>query len=141
MKETRIDICVRKIEIFEMKQTEIIDEMYERFTVIMNVLLSLKENFTTLEIVRKILRCLLKFWRHIVTAITKSKDLTKLRLEDLFGSLKSHEVLLQEDKSSNKNMMIAFKTNQESQKQEEEVNPDEQQQEGDEEESQIILLT
>jgi len=38
-----------------------------------------------------------KIWRHIVIAIAESKDLTKLILEDLFGSLKSHEVLLQED--------------------------------------------
>jgi len=143
VKETRIDIGVRKFELFEMKETENIDEMYGRFTIIMNELRSLEKDFTVHERVRKILRCLPKSWRHIVTAITEAKDLKKLRLEDLIGSLKAHEVLLQEDKSSNKSKMIAFKTNQESQDQEQEMNFDNQQQEPDEEDhqDQIILLT
>jgi len=61
VKETRIDICVRKFELFEMKETEAMDEMYGRFSVIMNELRSLEENFITHERVRKILRCLPKF--------------------------------------------------------------------------------
>lgn len=143
VKETRIDIGVRKFELFEMTETETIDEMYGRFTIIMNELRSLEKDFTVHERVRKILRCLPKSWRHIVTAITEAKDLKKLRLEDLIGSLKAHEVLLQEDKSSNKSKMIAFKTNQESQNQELEMEVYNQQQEPDEEDhqDQIILLT
>ncbi|XP_039689400.1 uncharacterized protein [Medicago truncatula] len=143
VKETRIDIGVRKFELFEMKETETIDEMYGRFTIIMNELRSLEKDFTIHERVRKILRCLPRSWRHIVTAITEAKDLKKLRLEDLIGSLKAHEVLLQEDKSSNKSKMIALKTNQESLNQELEMNFDNQQQELDEEDhqDQIILLT
>jgi len=113
-KETRIHIGVRRYELFERKETETLDEMYGRFTIIMNELRSLETNLSVHERVRKILRCLPKSWRHIVTAITESKDLTKLILEDLIGSLKAHEVFLQEDKSS-KNKMIAFKTTQETQ--------------------------
>jgi len=141
VKETRIDIGVRKYELFEMKETETIDEMYGRFTIIMNELRSLEKNYSAHERVRKILRCLPKSWRHIVTAITEAKDLSKLRLEDLIGSLKAHEVFLQEDKSSNKKMIV-FKTSQETQKQEE-INHENQQQEPDEEEvqAQIVLLT
>ena len=41
IKETRIDINVRKFEIFEMNEEETIDEMYFRFTSIVNELRSL----------------------------------------------------------------------------------------------------
>jgi len=58
VKETRIDIGVRKFELFEMKETETIDKMYGRFTIIMSELRSIEKNFTTHERVRKILRCL-----------------------------------------------------------------------------------
>ena len=36
VKETRIDIRVRKFEVFEMSENETIDEMYARFTTIVN---------------------------------------------------------------------------------------------------------
>jgi len=38
VKETRIDIGVRKFELFEMKETESINEMFGRFTIITNEL-------------------------------------------------------------------------------------------------------
>ncbi|XP_045791507.1 uncharacterized protein LOC123886217 [Trifolium pratense] len=107
VKETRIDTGVRKFELFEMKEDESIDQMYGRFTIIINELNSLGKKFSIHERVRKVLRCLPKSWRHIVTAITESKDLTEVKLEDLIGSLKAHESILQEDKPM-KNKMIAL---------------------------------
>jgi chromosome segregation ATPase len=104
VKETRIDIGVRKFELFEMKEDETVDQMYGRFTVIINELISLGKTYTAHERVRKILRCLPKTWRHIVTAITESKDLTQLKLEDLIGSLRAHESILLEDKPLKKKM-------------------------------------
>jgi len=47
VKETRIYIGVRKFEIFEMNEEENIDEMYSRFTSIVNELRSLGKNYTT----------------------------------------------------------------------------------------------
>jgi hypothetical protein len=41
VKETRIDIGVRKFEIFEMSENETIDEMYARFTTIVKEMRSL----------------------------------------------------------------------------------------------------
>ncbi|GAU49443.1 hypothetical protein TSUD_407350 [Trifolium subterraneum] len=108
VKETRIDIGVRKFELFEMKEEETIDQMYGRFTSIINELNSLGKSYTTHERIRKILRCLPKTWRPIVTAITVAKDLTKVSLEDLIGSLKAHESIIQEDKPKKK--MIALET-------------------------------
>ncbi|XP_045791661.1 uncharacterized protein LOC123886384 [Trifolium pratense] len=105
VKETRIDIGVRKFELFEMKEDETIDQMYGRFTIIINELNSVGKTYTAHERVRKILRSLPKDWRHIVIAITEAKDLSQLKLEDLIGSLKAHESIIQEDKPTQKRMI------------------------------------
>src|SRR4030065_2973579 len=107
VKETRIDIVVRKFEILEMNEGESIDEMYSRFISIVNELRSLGKTYSTHDRIRKILRSLPSSWRPMVTAITQAKDLNVLALEDLVGSLKAHEVLLQDDKPTKK--MIALK--------------------------------
>jgi len=46
----------------------------------------------------------------MITAITQSKDLKVVELEDLVGSLKSHLAILQGDKPVKKEKMIALKT-------------------------------
>jgi len=102
VKETRIDVGVRKFEIFEMNEKENIDEMYSRFTSIVNELRSLGKIYSPHDRIRKILRCLPSTWRPMVTAITQAKDLNTLDLEDLIGTLRAHEVLLQEDKPMRK---------------------------------------
>jgi hypothetical protein len=112
VKETRIDIGVRKFEIFEMNEEENIDEMYSRFTSIVNELRSLGKIYSPHDRIRKILRCLPSTWRPMVTAITQAKDLNTLALEDLIGTLRAHEVLLQEDKPMRKGKMIALKASQ-----------------------------
>jgi len=112
VKETRIDIGVQKFKIFEMSEEENIDEMYSRFTYIVNELRLLGKIYSPHDIIRKILRCLPNIWRPIVTAITQAKDLNSLALEDLIGTLRTHEVLLQEDKPIKKGKMIALKATQ-----------------------------
>jgi len=112
VKETRIDIGVRKFEIFEMNEEENIDEMYSRFTSIVNELRSLGKIYSPHDRIRKILRCLPNIWRPMVTAITQAKDLNSMALEDLIGTLRAHEVLLEEDKPSKKGKMIALKATQ-----------------------------
>ncbi|GAU38522.1 hypothetical protein TSUD_148040 [Trifolium subterraneum] len=134
IKETRIDIGVRKFELFEMKEEKTIDQMYGRFTSIINELNSLGKTYTTHERIRKILRCLSKTWRPIVTAITVAKDLTKVSLEDLIGSLKAHESVLQEDKPKRKMIALETQSGECSQKDETLCEDEESLQEDDEEE-------
>ncbi|GAU40502.1 hypothetical protein TSUD_189840 [Trifolium subterraneum] len=134
VKETRIDIGVRKFELFEMKEEETIDQMYGRFTSIINELNSLGKSYTTRERIRKILRCLPKTWRPIVTAITVAKDLTKVSLEDLIGSLKAHESVLQEEKPKRKMIALETQSGECSQKDETPFEDEESLQEDDEEE-------
>nr|XP_004489984.1 uncharacterized protein LOC101498803 [Cicer arietinum] len=48
----------------------------------------------------------------MVTAITKARNLTNMKLEDLVGALRAHEPLLLADKPSRKGKMVALKTSQ-----------------------------
>lgn len=74
-----------------MEETESIKEMFNRFTMIINDLKSLGKTYSTQEQIRKILRSLPKVWRPKVTTIQKAKDLARLQLDKLLGSLKVHE--------------------------------------------------
>ncbi|CAJ2659626.1 unnamed protein product [Trifolium pratense] len=112
VKETRIDIGTNKFETFEMIENETIDEMFSRFTTIINELRSLGKTFSTNDRIRKLLRCLPVTWRPMVTAITQTKDLKTLPIEDLIGTLKAHEVILQGDKPLKKEKTIALKASQ-----------------------------
>ena len=56
VKQSRTELLMRKYELFEMSDRETVKDMYTRFTHITNELKSLGKNFTTEELVRKILR-------------------------------------------------------------------------------------
>jgi len=57
-KQSRIELLMRKYELFETCDKETVMEMYTRLTHITNELKSLGKSFTTQELVRKILRFL-----------------------------------------------------------------------------------
>jgi len=58
VKQSRIELRMRKYELFEMGDRETIMDMYTRFTHITNELKSLGKTFSTEELVRKIIRFL-----------------------------------------------------------------------------------
>jgi len=58
VKQSRIELLMRKYEQFEIGDHETIMDMYTRFTHITNELKSLGKTFTTEELVRKVLRFL-----------------------------------------------------------------------------------
>ncbi|GAV83182.1 UBN2 domain-containing protein, partial [Cephalotus follicularis] len=67
------------------------------------------------EMVRKILRCLPRSWMPKVTAIEEAKNLNVLPLEDLLGSLMTHELSMQkkdddEEKEKKKKKIVALKS-------------------------------
>jgi len=66
---------MRKYELFEMGDREIVMDMYTRFTHITNELKSLGKTFTTEELVKKILRFLPRTWEAKFAAIQEAKDL------------------------------------------------------------------
>ncbi|GAV71150.1 UBN2 domain-containing protein, partial [Cephalotus follicularis] len=89
--------------------------MFSRFTNIINALQALDKTYSNSEIVRKILRCFPKSWILKVTAIEEAKNLNILPLEDLIGSLMTHELSMQkkdddEEKEKKKKKIVALKS-------------------------------
>jgi len=90
--QSRIELFMRKYELFEMGDRETIMDMYARFTHITNELNPLGKTFTTEELMRKILRFLPRSWKAKVTAIQEAKDLKTLSLDELIGNLQTYEL-------------------------------------------------
>jgi len=69
VKQSRIELLVRKYELYKMSDEETIMDMYTRFTHITNELKPLGKSFTIAELVRKIVQILPHSWEPKVTAI------------------------------------------------------------------------
>ena len=96
-----------------METSEIIFEIFTRFTDIINGLKSLGKVYTNVEMVRKNLRCLPRSWGPKVTTIEEAKDLTKMSLNELLGSLMTHEITMKNNDEVDENKKkreITFKT-------------------------------
>ncbi|GAV88577.1 UBN2 domain-containing protein, partial [Cephalotus follicularis] len=90
---------------------ECISDMFTRFTTIFNSLKNLVKSYSNQELVRKILRCLPRSWTPKVTAFEEAKDLSTLPLEQLLGSLMTHETTMKNhvNVEVKKKKLIAFK--------------------------------
>ncbi|GAV63829.1 zf-CCHC domain-containing protein/UBN2 domain-containing protein [Cephalotus follicularis] len=100
-----------------MNENEDIKSMFSKFTKIINALQALDKTYSNSEMVRKILRCLPRSWMPKVTAIEEAKNLNVLALEDLLGSLITHELSMQkkdddEEKEKKKKKIVALKSSQ-----------------------------
>ena len=95
MKESKINLLVTQYKVFKMNESETITQMYSIVTNIINSLKTLGKTYTQLELIRKILRSLPTTWIHKVSAIEESKDLDRYELEELIGSLMTHEIHIQ----------------------------------------------
>ena len=93
-KESKINLLVYIYELFFMKDNETIIEMITRFTDIVNGFEALRKTYKKSEKVVKILMLLPSKWDTKVISIQETKYLTKLPLEDLIGSLMTHEINL-----------------------------------------------
>ena len=87
-------MLVHQYELFKIDPIESITSMFTRFTDIINGLKSLDKVYDNSELVRKILRSLPRTWEVKVKAIQEAKDLNKLLLEELIGSLMTHELAM-----------------------------------------------
>ncbi|XP_021837457.2 uncharacterized protein [Spinacia oleracea] len=112
VKRSKIDLLMHQYELFSMKTYESIQDMITRFTNIINELNSLGKIITPEEQVRKVLRNLPQDpWMAKVTSLQETKDFTKFNLEQLAGSLLTHELQLNARTSKNpRNKALALKT-------------------------------
>jgi len=92
VKQSRIELLMRKYELFKVGDRESVMDMYTRFAHITNELKSLGKSFTTYELVGKILRILPHSWEAKVTAIQEAKDMNKITPDELIGNLQTYEL-------------------------------------------------
>lgn len=94
VKDSKLFQLESEFEKFRMEVDEDVDNMYTRFTKIVNDSKVLGKVFSNGDLVRKILRSLPPKFNPKVTAISESHDLKALNIESLIGNLKTHEVEL-----------------------------------------------
>ena len=83
-----------------MSNDESFDEFYAKLNDIVNSAYNLGEIYDQPKIVRKILRTLTENFRPKVTAITESKDVDSIPVDELVGSLQSYELDLSKTSKS-----------------------------------------
>ena len=86
---------------------ESFDELYAKLNDIVKSAYNLGEIYDQPKIVRKILRFLTEDFRPKVTAITESKDVDSIAIDELVGSLQSFELDLPK---TSKSKSMAFKS-------------------------------
>ena len=90
-----------------MSDDESFDELYAKLNDIVNSTYNLGEIYDQPKIVRKILKSLTEDFRPKVTAITKSKDVDSIPIDELVRSLQSYELDLPK---TNKSKLMTLKT-------------------------------
>ena len=90
-----------------MSDDECFDEFYAKLNDIVSSAYNFGEIYDQPKIVRKILRSLIVDFRPKVTAITKSKDVDSIPIDELVGSVQSYELNLPK---TNKSKLMALKS-------------------------------
>ena len=92
VKINKLQQLTSKFESIEMFDDESFNEFNAKFNDIVNSAYNLGEIYDQPKIVRKILRSLTEDFRPKVTAITESKDVDSIPIDELVGSLQSYEL-------------------------------------------------
>ncbi|XP_014523896.1 uncharacterized protein LOC106780153 [Vigna radiata var. radiata] len=102
IKEIKLQSLRRQYELLNMGEQETIGEYIGRIQVIVNTMRACEKVVKHKKIVHKILRTLTSQYVHIVVAIVESRDLEKMKVEELQNSLEAHEQRLLERKTAEK---------------------------------------
>ncbi|KAA0060050.1 gag-pol polyprotein [Cucumis melo var. makuwa] len=87
VKISRLQILTSRFEALQIDEDEFIAEFNARVLDIANELDALGEKMSDSKLVRKVLRSLPSKFNMKVTAIEEANDLSKMKLDELFGSL------------------------------------------------------
>ncbi|CAN0919524.1 hypothetical protein LINGRAHAP2_LOCUS31501, partial [Linum grandiflorum] len=98
VKSTKRNMLKQDFELFRMNEGETVKDLINRFQILVNKLDGFGKIYDNEDLVRKILWSLPKEWRPKVTAIEESKKFKDVKLFDLYGSLLTHEEILNREK-------------------------------------------
>ncbi|VFR00960.1 unnamed protein product [Cuscuta campestris] len=91
VRESKIDLLTHEYELFAMKENELVEDMFGRFSNIVNDLDMLGKTLTDKELLRKILRSLTKEWESKVNSIYEGRDYNVITYDGLRGNLITYE--------------------------------------------------
>ncbi|VFQ96750.1 unnamed protein product [Cuscuta campestris] len=91
VREAKIDFLTQEYKMFRMKEGEKIDDMFDRFSKIINDLHALKKSYANKDLVRKILQSLTPEWRSKADVIYESIGVSNVTIDGLRGNLKTYE--------------------------------------------------
>lgn len=91
VKRVKLQSLRRQFEMLTMKDRESVAEFFNRMQQLVNSMKTCGEPLSDQQIVEKILRSLTPKYDYICVAIEESRDITKMKVEDLLFSLETHE--------------------------------------------------
>ena len=91
-KDNQVGILVNDFELFRQKTGESIRDLVGRMNALINALKNMGKEYSTLELNRKLLNALSSEWKIKVIAIEEAKNLTTAPLDEIVGSLLTHEM-------------------------------------------------
>ena len=91
VKESKIALLSNQYEMFKMQPNENITSWFDQYTTIVNQLNQLGKAIPEDEMVKRLLRSLPKTYRSIVVFIQEAKNLNKISLDEIYGSLLTYE--------------------------------------------------
>ena len=103
--------------------------MFARLNTITNDLYALGKSYTSTELVNKILRSFPNVYQRKMVAIQEARDLSKLPLEKLMGSLMTQKIMIRdhdndEEEDKKKKKTISFKSSTQDKKEEDDEHSD-----------------
>ncbi|KAA0065486.1 gag-proteinase polyprotein [Cucumis melo var. makuwa] len=102
IKMSRMQILTSHFKALKMEEDETIAEFIVRVLNIANELYTLGEKMSDSKLVRKVLRSLPSRFNIKITTIEEANDLSKMKLDELFGSLRTFELHLGDGESRRK---------------------------------------
>ncbi|XP_072071952.1 uncharacterized protein [Arachis hypogaea] len=110
VRKIRIVMLMKEYEMFSMKEDESINQMFKRFSIIINNLDAMGRNYSEETLVRKILRSLTKKWEVKSTTISERNDLIKITYDELRGKLLAYETTHMSQDKDGKKKSITLKS-------------------------------
>ncbi|CAM9000441.1 unnamed protein product [Rhodiola kirilowii] len=110
VKISRMETVTSKFENLRMQEDETIADFNTRVLDISNEAFALGEPMTEETLVRKVLRSLTKRFAMKTLAVKEANDVKNMRLDELMGSLQTHEMDMNEENRLTKVSSVSLKT-------------------------------